>query len=167
MWLRLFCSSFTSSLDCAIVVFLLFVCVFCRSCDCGFSVLRLCLLWTVRLWFFCSLFVSSLGRAITVSLLFICVFFGLWLYVVFYSSFVSSLGRTIVVFLRFTCGPCDCGFSALRLCLLWAVRLWFFCISFASRTKYFCWLKIHLDTGYHLLIYLEIINRLSFSHALL
>ena len=58
------------------VVFLLFTYVFFGPCDCGFSVFRLRLLWTTRLWFFCSSFMSSLGRAIVVFLLFVCVFCG-------------------------------------------------------------------------------------------
>ena len=172
-----------------IVVFLLFVYVFFGLCYCGFSTIRLCLLWAARLWFFCSSFVSSVGHATAVFLFFVYVFFGLcdcgfsalclcllwgarlrFLYSSFVSSlgcdcmwfstlplcllwavrlwffYVSLVGRVIVVFLLFVyvfCGPCDCGFSALRLCLLClgcatAVFLLFVCVFFRSSTRRSC-----------------------------
>ena len=54
---------------------------------------------------------------------------------VFRALFVSVLGRTIMVFIHFLCvfrGPCDCGFLlfTLRLCLIWALWLWFFLPTF-------------------------------------
>ena len=167
MRLRFFCSSFMSSLDCATVVFLLFVCVFFGARDYGFSTLHLCLLWAVTvcgfllflcvffgpydcgfstfhlwavwLWFFCSSFMSSVVRAIVGFLLFVYVFFAWAVRLRFFcSSFVSSLGHRLVghatevflLFVYFFFGLCDCSFSAFRLRLLWAVRLWFFCSPF-------------------------------------
>ena len=132
VWLWFFYTSFTSSvdsvivvflrfvynisdLDSVIVVFLRFVCVWFGQCDCGFSDLRLRLIWRVWLWFFCTPFVSSAGRAIVVLLQFVCAFSG-----------TCDCGFLCIRFVCAVCGHCDCGFSTLRLCLVWLQFIYVF-----------------------------------------